>query len=294
METVEKKTKSLALKTKTAVEESSDESSGDCSEFESLNLLARKFQKYVKMKGRLKNQQGKRGENKSDSGSNKLVCFGCGKQGHIKIDCPSITIKDKALQKKNNKSGKTRRAYIALEDNDTSSNSSSQEEIEVNPCLIVGKNSEVSSTKSSASFNNTNYRTLLHAFQETHEEASKIALSNNRLKGMNKWLETRVKQLDDELLQAKNDFETLEEQYNSANSSRFNSSKPVDCENCAILQNKVNYLISIVSKLFMGTANLNALLGSQNYVFEKACIGYQTGSKGKQKFFNKFFKGSRS
>jgi len=242
----------------------------------------------------LRNQQGKRGKSKSDFGSNKSVCFACGKQGHIKTDCPSITIKDKAPKMKNNKFGKTRRAYIVWEDNATSSSSSPQEEIVVNPCLMAGKNSEVSSMESTASFNNTNYRTLLHAFQETHEEASKIVVSNNRLKGMNKWLETRVKQLEDELLQVKTDFETLEEQYNSANSNRFNSSKAVDCENCAILQNKVNYLISTASKLSIGTTNLNALLGSQNCVFEKVGIGYQTGPKGKQKLFNNFFKGSGS
>jgi len=111
---------------------------------------------------------------------------------------------------------------------------------------------------------------------------------------MNKWLETRVKQLEDDLLEAKTDFETLEKQYNSTNSSRFNSSKPVDCENCAVLQIKVNYLFSTASKLSMGTTNLNALLGSQNCVFKKAGIGYQTGPKGKQKLFNNFFKGSGS
>ena len=55
METVEKKTKSLALKTRTVVQESTDESLGDCSESEDLNLLTRKFQKFMKMKNRLKN-----------------------------------------------------------------------------------------------------------------------------------------------------------------------------------------------------------------------------------------------
>ena len=156
---------------------------------------------------------------------------------------------------------------------------------------MVGKSSKVSSMESSASFNSTNYSTLLHAFQKTHEEYNKLALSNNKLKGMNNWLETRVNQLEDELLQAKTDFETLEKNYKFAKSSGFNSSKPVDCENCAVLQNKVNYLIFTSSKLSMGTTNLNALLGSQNCIFEKVGIGYQTGPKGKQKLFNSFFKG---
>jgi len=300
METVEKKTRSLALKTRTVVQESTYESSGDCSEFEDINLLTRKFHKFIKMKNRLKNQQGKRGKNKTDSGSTKLVCFGCGKQGHMKAECPSIATKDKAPEKKSNKFGKTRRAYIAWEDNATSSSCSSEDEIEANTCMMAGRDSDVNSTESSASFNSTNYNTLLHAFQETHEEANKLAQSNRRLKGMNRWLENRVKQLEDELLEAKDDLENLEKQLNSANSNKLNSckpvncencSKPVDCENCTVLQNKVNYLITTASKLSMGTTNLTALLGSQNCVFEKAGIGYQAGPNGKQKLFNNFFKG---
>jgi len=97
--------------------------------------------------------------------------------------------------------------------------------------------------------------------------------------------------LEDELLKAKDDFENLEKQLNSAHSSKLNSSKPVDCENCAVLQSKVSYLISNALKLSMGITNLNALLGSQNCVFEKADIGYQVGPNGKQKLFNNFFKG---
>jgi len=40
----------------------------------------------------------------------------------------------------------------------------------------------------------------------------------------------------------------------------------------------------------MGTANLNAILGSQNCVFEKAGIGYQFGFQGKQRKYSSFFK----
>jgi len=41
-------------------------------------------------------------------------------------------------------------------------------------------------------------------------------------------------------------------------------------------------LIIIASNLSMGTTNLNAILGSQNCVFEKASIGYQMGFQGKK------------
>jgi len=47
---------------------------------------------------------------------------------------------------------------------------------------------------SSTSFNSENYSSLLQAFVETHEEANRLTLSNNRLKGLNNWLEGKVKE----------------------------------------------------------------------------------------------------
>ena len=111
-----------------------------------------------------------------------------------------------------------------------------------------------------------------------------MALSNNRLKGTNNWLERRIKELEDEILELKTDFDHLEIIYKA--SSDFDSSKPINCENCDVLQRKVNYLITTASKISMRTTNLNVILGSQNCVFEKANIGYQ----GKQKKFSSFFK----
>ena len=49
------------------------------------------------------------------------------------------------------------------------------------------------------SLNAENYSQLLQAFKETHEEANRLALLNNCLKGMNNWLENRVKTLEEEL-----------------------------------------------------------------------------------------------
>ena len=108
------------------------------------------------------------------------------------------------------------------------------------------------------------------------------------MKGLNNWLEGRVKELEDEVLKLKIDFDHLEMIYKASND--LDSSNPTNCENCVVLQNKVNYLITIASKLSMGTANLNAILGSQNCVFQMAGTGYQCGFQGKQKKFSSFFK----
>ena len=79
--TVEKRSRSLALKTKDADIESCEESSNECSDTENLNILTRRFHKFIKMKGKMKNQQSKRYNKKPDSNSTKFTCFGCGKQG---------------------------------------------------------------------------------------------------------------------------------------------------------------------------------------------------------------------
>ena len=51
-----------------------------------------------------------------------------------------------------------------------------------------------------------NYSTLLNAFKETCEEANRLALSNNRLKVLKNWLENKVSQLKEELMDLKIDF----------------------------------------------------------------------------------------
>jgi len=117
----------------------------------------------------MKNQQSKRYNKKPDSNSTKFTYFGYGKQGHMKVDCPSLVNKEKAQERKNNKSGKDGKAYIAWEDNATSSNSSSHEHVEANLCLMVREDSEASSINSSTSFNSTNYSSLLQVFFETRE-----------------------------------------------------------------------------------------------------------------------------
>jgi len=67
-----------------------------------------------------------------------------------------------------------------------------------------------SDVSSCASLNAENYSELLEAFQETHYEANRLVLSNNRLKELNSWLEKRVKALEEELKKSRSDFENLE------------------------------------------------------------------------------------
>ena len=138
------------------------------------------------------------------------------------------------------------------------------------------KDLEISSVSSNTSVNFENYNQLLDAFKETHEEANRLALLNNRLKGLNNWLENRVKTLEEELSHSKIDFENLEMVYQNFSYECVDLSFP---ENCESLQKKVHYLLKIVDKFSKGQLNLETVLVSQNCVFGKVGLGFNPNSK---------------
>ena len=156
---------------------------------------------------------------------------------------------------------------------------------EVNLCLMAKEEDDASSVISCTSLNAQNYSQLLQDFKETHEEANRLALLNNRLKGLNNWHENRVKELEEELENSKTDFENLEMLYK-------NSSCKCDslvCENCESLEKKVHSLVKIVDKLSRGKSNFENVLASQNCVFGKTGLSFNLQSK-QNKFSNYFLK----
>jgi len=110
-----------------------------------------------------------------------------------------------------------------------------------------------------------------------------LALLNNQLKGLNKWLENIVKALEEELENSKTDFENLEMLY-KISSCKCDS---LVCENCESFENKVHYLVKTVDKLSKGKSNFENVLASQNCVFGKAGLGFNPQSK--QNKFSKSF-----
>ena len=143
-------------------------------------MLSRKFSKFLKRNRNKNNNKDRYGNKKSnDFNSNNYTCFGCGEQGHIKADCPNKSKEKKPSYKE--KKGKTKRAYIAWDENEVStSSSSSSEDEKANICLIAEEDDESCSSRevsSCASLNEQNYGELLEAFQETFDEANRLVLS---------------------------------------------------------------------------------------------------------------------
>ena len=95
------------------------------------------------------------------------------------------------------------------------------------------------------------------------------------MKGLNNWLENRVKTLEEELEKSKIDFEKLEMHYE--NSSHLCDSKI--CKNCKTLESKVHYLVRTVDKLSKGKSNFETVLASQKCVFGKSGLGFNPQNK---------------
>jgi len=114
-----------------------------------------------------------------------------------------------------------------------------------------------------------------------------LTLSNNRLKGLNNWLENRVEILEEELDNLKSDFENLDLIYKNS-SCKCDSNV---CENCESLEKKVHYLVKTVDKLSKGKSNFEIVLSSKKCVFGKSSLGFNPQSKksGISKPFSTFF-----
>jgi len=97
-----------------------------------------------------------------------------------RLNVPTMMSK-KMETSRRRKKGKAKKACVAWDDNDVSSSSSSDDE-EANLCLQASVTSNMIFTSSSKG--NTYYQ-LLDAFNETHDEANRLALFLNRLKGLN-------------------------------------------------------------------------------------------------------------
>ncbi|KAH1198559.1 hypothetical protein GmHk_18G052111 [Glycine max] len=88
--------------------------------------------------------------------------------------------KENKFSKPSKKDGKPKKAYIAWEDNlSTSSKSSSEEEI-ANACLMVDSMDDSSTIEEFEL--NSEFEEVLKTFNEMHEEAQKLAISNNKLR----------------------------------------------------------------------------------------------------------------
>ena len=165
--------------------------------------MVRKFGKFHKSKDRKFSKCSKKIENNN---KNNFTCFEYGKQGHIKYECP-IYLRKHVGEKKGKKHKKQKKAYIAWEDNvSTTSDSSSHEEVE-NVCLMA-KSMDNSSTFEETEVN-PKLEEVLEAFNEMHQEAQRLDVLNKKLKSDLKLHITKLASTQSELDKLKQENEKL-------------------------------------------------------------------------------------
>jgi len=98
------------------------------------------------------------------------------------------------------------------------------------------------------------------------------------LKGLNNWLENKVKDLEKELYKTKEDLEHLDLIYKNSSCS----CEKMSCENCELLEKKICYILKTFDKLTTGKSNFEDVLASQKCVFGKTGLGFYPQSKVKR------------
>ena len=157
---------------------------------ETLNLMVKRFSRFLKYKNKSNAKSTAAGNRKfsskrQESSPSTPTCYKCGKSSHIKPDCPILKIKKKLEEKSEatSKSKGVKKAYISWEDNDsnTSSDSSESHEEETNMCLMADTKSKANSV-SDLEYTDESYETRfyqpLDVYNELHEEARKLQHSN--------------------------------------------------------------------------------------------------------------------
>ena len=138
--------------------------------------MVKKFGKFLK---RSKDRKFSKPSKKIESSNNTFTCFECGKQGHIKYKC-HIYLRKQLAEKKGKKDIKQKNAYIAWKYNASTSFNSCSEEDVANMCLMADSMDDSSTIEETEV--NFEFEEILEAFNEMHDEAQRLVVSNNKLR----------------------------------------------------------------------------------------------------------------
>ncbi|KAF1885917.1 hypothetical protein Lal_00049321, partial [Lupinus albus] len=255
-----------------------------------MNLLVRKFSKFIKRKGGFKKfhkKEAKESTNKGKNNKDRFTCHECGKAGHMRFQCPTY-LKKVDSEKSTPREFKSKKAYIVWDvpEEETTSSTSSEEE-SAKLCLMVRSdnngnsdshedNDEVYSDTSSTSDDLPSY--------ELHEELKKLARINVDKKREILRNEKKLSQLQKELNELKLENETLDLIYscNTCDCSADNSCQKPVCETCEILQEDNLKLKEKLERLTNSKQQLDTLLSQTRNVGDRTGLGYTRSAKNKR------------
>ncbi|XP_050895369.1 uncharacterized protein LOC127101987 [Lathyrus oleraceus] len=259
-EVQEKKSKSIALKVDSKVVKKEDNPEED----ENFMRLVKRLGKYFGAENNIGNSSytrrkkfSKNKEREASTSNEDITCYECGKQGHIKLECPK-------LAKNHDNKGKkdyNRKAYIAWDDNEISSSSDFDSDQSVNLALIVSH----------------------HSDDEGDEVSSNFSIFDNDAQGAIDELLSECKILYKTISSQKNQISTLEENIekmkNNFKDEKEELIKNFACIKCESLAFQIVQLKRVIERYEKGQIGLEHVLSSQRYSNDKSCLGYSNFAK---------------
>ncbi|XP_061355796.1 uncharacterized protein LOC133300292, partial [Gastrolobium bilobum] len=233
-----KKSKGIALKASTPSKEKDEEkedgdSENDLDEDE-MSLFIKKYGKFFKKFFSKKSAFPLRRRSK-DEGSSQLTitCYECGKIGHYKSDFPNIQKKDKYEKKQGKDRKNFKKAYLAWDDESSSSDDGSKEGANLcfmqdgrppeksskgtqHICLMANEDKNESETEvnSSCSTISPSYNELSDMFEEMHNETLKhvktLRASRKTISSLEKQIVSLEKEVKEDLKDENETFKLLD------------------------------------------------------------------------------------
>lgn len=191
-----------------------------------------------------------------------VTCYECGKQGHIKPDCPKLSKKGGFKGKKDLKNKK---AYIAWEDNEISSSSESDSGESANLALMASH----------------------HSDDENDEVSNEFSIYDNDAQGVIDELLNECKILYKTISSQKKQISSLEEKVSTMEKDfRDEKQKLISeqkqnfvCNNCESLSFQIVQLKRVLERYEKGQIGLESILSQQRYSNDKSGLGYSKFSK---------------
>nr|KYP39777.1 Retrovirus-related Pol polyprotein from transposon TNT 1-94 [Cajanus cajan] len=270
----DKRVKGLALKLENSSTEKEESSDEDKFEQEEMNIMIRKFSKFT--------------------------WFECGKVGHIKANCPNLE-KQGHEEKKPKFRLKKKKAYIAWEENESTSSSEMDSGEKADLCLMADHEVDYEVSDSDSSI--YSYDQLHDSFCDLYKEAMKLSSLNRKLKGNIKEMELKISLLEKDIhflnskneklklacLECKNLYAILKNKNEASKVKSKSTTSHISCNYCMKLGHSFYKCmirkIGVPSGKFVWTKKLNCdytnIAKQIMWYLDSGCSRHMTGDKNK-------------
>ncbi|KAK2400748.1 gag-protease polyprotein [Trifolium repens] len=260
-ENQDKKSKSIALK----VDSKENEEEDDPEEDENFMHLVKRLSEFFINNDNYSNLVKKKNffnKNEASTSTQNVTCYECGKQGHIKTDCPRLAKKSSF---KKRKGSKPKKAYIAWDDNEVSSSTDSESKEYANLALMAshhsdGENEEVSSKSSSC---DNDYQSAIYELLNECKILYKTVSTQKK----------KIQSLEEKIDTMKMNFEVEKQSFLEKEKQNFT------CKECDSLSFQIVQLKRVIERYEKGQVGLDNILSQQRYSNDKSGLGYSKFDK---------------